>query len=92
MAVTGSLTNIIEFTAAADAVTGLKLLVSIRWSGATTAGHQCVVSDSAGNVVFRSEANGANFIDGWVFDRKTVDGLVITTLGSGTVTAYFTGS
>lgn len=57
---------------------------TIRWVGATTAGHQVVIQDSNGKVVWASEAAGANYVES---DRVEIawDGLDLVTLGSGKV-------
>jgi len=66
-------------------------LDAIRWVGATTAGHQCVIQDGNSNVIFESLANGANFIDERSFGaeytgpRRVIAGIKVTTLGSGKV-------
>ena len=90
MAVTGTGTRVLTITSSTDALsTGTVYLVdSIRWVGATAAGHSCEVCDGAGNVIFYSVANAANFVDGWVFDEKWIDGLEFTTMSSGQVTLY----
>jgi hypothetical protein len=88
MAVTGSGTGVINFSASNDSIVGVNILSSLRWVGATTAGHLCVVTDAAGNVIFTSEADGANFIDGWVFDHKWVNGITIASMNSGALQIY----
>ncbi len=92
MAVTGTGTNVLHITSSTDVVSTASVfrIASIRWVGATAAGHTCVVTDGAGNPLFSSIANGANFVDGWVFDHKTVAGLVLTTMASGAIDLYLT--
>jgi hypothetical protein len=57
---------------------------SIRWTGATTSGHACILKDTAGVVRFHSVAGGAGHTDtfyptyGWT-------GLEVDTLQSGIV-------
>lgn len=80
--------NIIEITSSTDVVTGQMILASCRWVGATTANHGCVWTDLDGKPIFKSFANGANFIDGWVFPRKMVNGLKSTQMDSGTIMFY----
>lgn len=87
MAINGTGTGIYEFTASGT-ITNTLVLVSCRWVGATTAGHQCQLNDLKGNRLFLSEANGANFTDGWAFDRKWVDGVELATMNSGTFYLY----
>lgn len=88
MAVTGIETNIFDVSSSTDVVTRHMNLASLRWEGATTAGHACIITDLTGNPLFRSHANGANFVDGWVFGKKSVDGIVFVSLDSGVVTFY----
>lgn len=88
MAVSGTGTGVFNFTASNDAVTEICILSSLRWVGATAAGHLCRVTDTAGNVLFVSEADGANFIDGWVFDRKWANGITIASMNSGSLQLY----
>jgi hypothetical protein len=88
MAVTGIETNIFEVTSSTDVISRTMNLASCRWIGATTAGHTCEVTDSSGNPIFKSEANGANFIDGWVFGKKTVDGIKFVSMQSGLMQFY----
>jgi hypothetical protein len=88
MAVTGTGTGIFHMTAGGDVAGGPMIIVSCRWVGATTAGHQCVLQDLKLNRLFSSEANGANFTDGWAFDNKWVDGVSIATMDSGAIDLY----
>ena len=88
MAITGSGTGIFNFTASGDILTTLVIMDSCRWVGASAAGHLCHVTDSAGNTLFRSEADGANFVDGWVFDKKWTNGVVMASMNSGTFQLY----
>jgi hypothetical protein len=92
MAVTGTMGGVINFTASNDMLTGNFLLDSCRWVGATAAGQLCLVTDLKGNPVFVSEANGANFVDGWVFKRKSVDGIYISSMNSGSFQVYRSGN
>jgi hypothetical protein len=88
MAVTGVETNVFQVTSSTDVVTRGMNLASCRWIGATTAGHTLEVTDLSGNPIFRSVANGSNFIDGWVFGKKTVDGIMFTSMQSGLMQFY----
>lgn len=88
MAVSGTFTGVLTFTAAADTATGPFIMDSCRWIGGTTAGHNCHAEDLKGNNFFTGEANGANYTDGWAFDHKWVDGIYIASLGSGTFQVY----
>lgn len=88
MAVTGTDTGVLNFSASTDSYAGVCILSSLRWVGATTAGHKCRITDGASNVLFTSEADGANFIDGWVFDKKWANGIYIASMNSGAVQIY----
>lgn len=72
-------------TAGATALLSSKLYPqSIRWVGATTAGHQAIVQDKDGNVMWKSVASGSNYVEGEQLDlAKPWDGLLVPTLGSG---------
>ncbi len=57
---------------------------TLRWVGATTAGHQCILHNAAGRVVWKDEASGANYVS----ESRIVlpwNGLTLDTLGSGEV-------
>ena len=64
-------------------------LEALRWVGATVDGHQVLVKDGSGNIIFESLANGANFIDERSFGaeysgpRRVVGGIAVSTLASG---------
>lgn len=88
MAVTGTNTGVVNFSASNDSITGVNILSSLRWVGAGTASDKCLVTDGSGNVIFVSEADGANFIDGWVFDHKWVNGLIVSSMNSGSLQVY----
>lgn len=88
MAVSNEEGSPIIFTASGDVSTYSFIMDSLRWVGAGTAGDVCNIHDSNGNLVFASEANGANFIDGWVWKRNWVYGITITQMTSGTVYIY----
>ena len=66
-------------------------LDAIRWVGATTASHQCIIQDGNSNVIYEGLASGANFIDERSFGaeyagpRRVVAGIKVTILGSGKV-------
>jgi hypothetical protein len=75
-------------TSSTDVVTQTMLIASCRWWGAAAAGQTCSWTDLSGNPIFDSKANGANFIDGWVFGRRMVNGLKSTAMDSGSITFY----
>lgn len=57
---------------------------SIRWVGATTAGHTAVITNKNGRTIWASEVAGANFIDESLWE-SWIDGLSISTLASGKI-------
>ena len=89
MAVTNQAGGVIKFTAAADAHTGNVMINKIRWVGPSTAAHICLVKNTAGKELFQAVADTTkadaevNFPGG-----LHAKGLVITTLGSGTLYVY----
>lgn len=87
MAVTGFNVNILKMTAAADAQTGRLHIDYIKWVGATTASHTLSVTNTAGAIIFESEADGANFIDLHPMD-KWVNGVIVATMDSGTLYVF----
>lgn len=60
----------------------------VRWIGATTAGHQCVIQDANDNILWDSEAAGANYVEADSLDREWRDGFKVTTLDSGALRIY----
>lgn len=88
MAVTGTGTGVLNFGASDDLVTGVYILDSLRWVGATATGQVCLVTDAAGNVLFTGLADGPNFTDGWIFDQKWVNGITVSSMNSGTLQVY----
>ena len=87
MAVTGQGTGVYVFSAGSDAITGKTYVKHIRWVGATTAGHHLTVSDSLGNVILDSYADGNYFIDIHPFYRYFT-GITVTTMDSGKLYVY----
>jgi len=56
----------------------------IRWVGATTAGHQAIVTDKNDNLKWKSVASGANNVESDFAEREKLwNGLKVTTLQSG---------
>ena len=87
MAVSFGGTQCIKLGSNGDAVDRRLYLTYIRWVGGTTAGHTATVTDTAGNVLFTSEADGANFLDIQpVYQIR--NGIVVSALGSGTLYVY----
>lgn len=64
------------------------IIDKFRWVGATTAGHQAVVKDGRGKVIFDSVADAANFVDE-SHDRAVAKGLIMHTLASGKIYIYY---
>ena len=88
MAVSNEVKGPVKFTDPLDAVAYRRKWTYLRWVGATTAGHTLVINDADGDLVWDSEADGANFNDIHpLFQIRT--GLTIATMGSGHVLAYF---
>lgn len=73
-------------------VTGPCRVVSVRWTGATTPGHTCTITNTAGDVLWSSIASAANYVeesplsDKW---QEPVDGVKITVIGSGSVALFY---
>lgn len=80
-------------TASATPVSTDRLKVqSFRWVGGTTAGHQCIVKDKNAVQVWESIAAGANHVDdssAIAPNGFDIDGLALTTIGSGRLSVYF---
>lgn len=88
MAVTHAGKGVAHFSAQGDSLPGAFQITYLRWVGATAADHLLVVDDSAGDLIWRSEADGANFNDIHpLFQRR--QGVVISSMSSGFVLAYY---
>lgn len=57
---------------------------SIRWDGATTAGHTAVLKDQLGNIFWQSTAAAGNSEDVQIYEGY-VNGLIMHTLASGKI-------
>lgn len=58
----------------------------VRWVGGTTAGHQAIITNAAGKVMWESLASGANNVEADNIQGSpgaNWAGLVVPTLGSG---------
>jgi hypothetical protein len=90
MAVTQSTTDYIKLGAAADSITGKKFVKKILWSGPTTAGHQLVLQDAAGNTFVDVKCGLANESVQLDFNVTSlrIDGCTVQTMGSGSVFLY----
>ena len=60
----------------------------IRWVGATTAGHACVIQDEDSVVYWESLASGANYIESDLMERVWQKDFKLVTLASGRVYIY----
>lgn len=87
MAVTGFNVNVLKMTAAADAQTGMLHVGYIRWINGGAADDECEITNTAGDILFNSIADGANFIDLHPL-FQWVNGVIVSTLSSGTVFIY----
>jgi hypothetical protein len=88
MAVSNTGDSPLIMSAQGDADTRQFIVTWVRWNGATTAGHTLTLKDSAGNIIFESVADGANFIDMQpIF--KPCRGLSLTTMQSGTLYVFY---
>lgn len=91
-----NLTNnpiIVDAASAAALTTFAFTAWMIRWVGATTAGHAISVQDKNGNVKYASVATGSNYVEeSHLVSPKNesliFDGLLVPTLGSGTIYLY----
>jgi hypothetical protein len=76
-------------TASGTAIqTGNIKVLCVRWVGATTAGHQAILTDNAGRVVWEEVAAGSNFSTSECMPLLFIGGIKLTTLGSGKVYLY----
>ena len=63
-------------------------IASMRWVGATTAAHACTVEDKNGEIIWRSLASGANFVDE-TFPDADFDGFELAVIDSGVLYVYY---
>lgn len=83
--------RIIEVNGGTGTITTMQVAVArIRWvSSAAAQGDTCVVEDAVGNVVFESEATGADFSDEIELGKvPLINGLKVSTLTSGNLYIY----
>lgn len=73
---------IIDTAAATVLSTNMLNIKSIRWVGATTAGHTAIIHDKDSNVIWSSVASGANYVESEIVEQW-VHGLIVPTLASG---------
>lgn len=76
---------IIDTASAAVLVAGRLRIKSIRWVGASVAGHVAEIQDSNNRVIWRSQATGANNVEGQIIERVWENGFRVPTLQSGTL-------
>ena len=60
----------------------------IRWVGATTAGHLCVLQRADGKRYWESVCAGPNYVEGDLIEREWQQDFRLLTLGSGRVYIY----
>lgn len=59
-------------------------ILGFRWVAGATAGDQCIVTDTAGVVIWESVAAGSDYVESDMFPTARVyKGLTVTTLDSG---------
>ena len=64
---------------------------TVRWTGCTTATHAVVLKNTAGRVVWQDAATSTDHVSESNLDQtpgQEWDGLIVDTLGSGTVEIY----
>lgn len=90
MAVTGTGTGVYQLTAEGDSIDGILISNGIRWITTTTgaAGNVCKITNGSGDPVFNSIANGADFVDAWMFNKKIISTLTLASLSAGLVHVY----
>ncbi len=69
------------------AATGQLTVTRVRWVGASTAGHACILKDGQGRVRWHSIASGSNYVEG--DSGFAANGLIVDTIQSGTLYLYF---
>lgn len=71
----------------AATITTDRVRCNLRWVGATTAGHTCLIKDNGGRVVWRSVASGANYVESDAVNPGggpfNFEGFILDTIGSG---------
>jgi hypothetical protein len=80
-------TTLLKYIAGANPGTVLNIK-GIRWVGATTAGHACIIQREDNLVYWESLASGANYIESDTIERQWQQNFKLTTLGSGRVYIY----
>lgn len=88
MAVTGTGTGVYTFSAEGDIATGVFIMDSVRWVSGDAASDVCKLMNKASTVLFGAEADGANYTDGWVFNRLWCEDPRAGSLSSGYIQIY----
>ncbi len=89
MAVTQDKTDVIKFSAAADAVTGRMYIKKMVWDNPTTVGNAISITDTAGTIVWSSTcAVAKETLTQDFVPPLRVDGLIVATMTTGTFFAY----
>lgn len=87
--ISGHEKGIYRCTAAGDSLSGTLHVSYVRWVGATTAGHECILRerDGTGVIVFASLADGDNFLDVMAI-KRWLHGFYVDVLDSGVLYVY----
>ena len=83
---------IIDTASATAILTSWADVRSFQWIGATAAGHELVVQDQDGRVIWRRLSQGDNHIFESIYENRYglgVNGLIVPTIGSGTLYITF---
>lgn len=75
--------HIIDTADAGLIVSVSTVIKRVRWTGATTAGHQAVIQDASNRVVWESVAPAANYVEVDEVMDLARGGYKVPTLGSG---------
>lgn len=85
MALAGTNADVQQATAAGDAFRDPIKVWSIKYFGATTAGHSVELQDDRGEVAYSATVSGANGVDIQYYPGKVFYGLHVESIDSGTV-------
>lgn len=77
----------VEFSSEGDTLDERLQVSYMRWLNATSANHELIVKDSSGNAIWKSVADGANFLDIHPLFRS-VNGINVDTMDSGSLMVY----
>lgn len=82
---------VIDNIAAGATIDGRRVKINtIKWRGATTAGHTAILTDKNGNHIWGDMAAGANYVSGeYRGNGAWVDGIKCPTLASGIIEITF---